>query len=407
MNKKALALAVLLALTLVLLAACGAGESAGQEIQDQPDQAADTAESTEESVTLIDTMDREVTVQLPVETCYIGFYYENFLSVVGPDAFTKVKATSLYDTEGYFATMTRVFRDHVEGFNDMVDVGSTMQDNFDVEKLIEMDLDVLIVGNYQYNGAPEAMAKIEAAGTPVVCINYSKGTEEMQVRSTEILGQIFQVEDRAQEIIDLYREKTHEVVARTAGITEKKTAFNEWLNIISSYREMSQSGAPGGYLALYMEEAGADDIVNVFLEGKDSSTKAIMSLEFVLDQDPEFYFPIGGERSGNTGDGLAMGYGVTEEEFLASAAGLLEARPGFANINAVKNNNVYCIEDGILRTMHDYTVVQYMAKSMYPELFEDIDPEQEFFDFAAKYLPMLPVEDGIFFYHLDLNQYGH
>lgn len=403
MNKRVLVLTILLALAMLLLAACGATEPADQETDAEP---AETAEDTEDTITLIDTMDREVTVQLPIETCYIGFYYENFLSVVGPDAFTKVKATSLYDTEGYFATMTKVFRENVEGFNDMEDVGSTMQDNFDVEKIIEMDLDVLIVGNYQYNGAPEAMEKIEAAGTPVVCINYSKGTEEMQVRSTEILGKLFQVEDRAQEIIDLYREKTHAIVERTSKITDKKTAFDEWLNIISSYREISQSGSPSGYLGLYMQEAGADDIINVFIDQNNDSDNTTMSLEFILDQDPEFYFPIGGERSGNSGDGLLMGYGVTEEEFLASAAGLLSSRPGFANINAVKNNNVYCIEDGILRTMHDYTVVEYMAKSMYPEEFEDIDPEQDFRDFAEKYLPMLPIDDGIFFYHLDLNQYG-
>lgn len=74
-----------------------------------------SAAAESESVTITDQLGREVTVNLPVESCYLGFYYENFLTVVGPDAFTKVKATSLYDTEGFFASLSEMYRENVEG----------------------------------------------------------------------------------------------------------------------------------------------------------------------------------------------------------------------------------------------------------------------------------------------------
>ena len=87
----------------------------------------------EDAVTVTDLVGRDVTIDLPVESCYLGYYYENFLAVVGPDAFTKVKATSLYDTEGYANTLCELYRENVDGYTDMIDIGSTFQDNFDIE----------------------------------------------------------------------------------------------------------------------------------------------------------------------------------------------------------------------------------------------------------------------------------
>ena len=350
-----------------------------------------------ESVTITDQLGREVTVNLPVESCYLGFYYENFLTVVGPDAFTKVKATSLYDTEGYFASLSEMYRENVEGYADMVDVGSTMQDNFDVEKLIEMDVDVAIVGNYQYEGAPEAMEKLEEAGIPVVAINYSACTVEEHTAATKILGEIFQVEDRAQEILDLYTAGHEGIAARTAEIQNKKTTFHEYHTAMDSYHELGFSDSPYTLFGSYLKEGGGDDIMNlVWKEGQEGSG-TYLDLEFLLEQDPDTIFIMGGGKSNSNADGFRMGYHVTEDEFLESTKGMVEARPGYDQLQAVKNNQIYCIDDGVLRTLRDYCVVEYIAKNLYPDEFQDLDPEADIKAFTEKYLPSLP-QEGIFFH---------
>ena len=350
-----------------------------------------SAAAESESVTITDQLGREVTVNLPVESCYLGFYYENFLTVVGPDAFTKVKATSLYDTEGYFASLSEMYRENVEGYADMVDVGSTMQDNFDVEKLIEMDVDVAIVGNYQYEGAPEAMEKLEEAGIPVVAINYSACTVE------EHTAAIFQVEDRAQEILDLYTAGHEGIAARTAEIQNKKKTFHEYHTAMDSYHELGYSDFPYTLFGSYLKEGGGDDIMNlVWKEGQEGSGTHL-DLEFLLEQDPDTIFIIGGGKSNSNADGFRMGYNVTEDEFLESTKGMVEARPGYDQLQAVKNNQIYCIDDGVLRTLRDYCVVEYIAKNLYPDEFQDLDPEADIKAFTEKYLPSLP-QEGIFFH---------
>ena len=97
-------------------------------------------------------------------------------------------------------------------------------------------------------------------------------------------------------------------------------------------------------------------------------------------------------------NGLLMGYGVTEDEVLASAEGMIDTRPGWSNMKAVKEQQIFAVENNLLRTLRDYIVVEYIAKCLYPNEFADVDPEQELKDFSEKYIPSIPT-DGIFLYH--------
>jgi ABC-type Fe3+-hydroxamate transport system substrate-binding protein len=360
------------------------------------------SEEQTDEITVTDLAGREVTVTLPVENAYLGYYYENFLAVVGPEAFTRVKATSLYDTEGYANTLATVYKENVEGYTDMVDVGSTLQDNFDVEKLIELDCDVAIMGQYQYDAIADKVELLEDAGIPVVIIDYSTATLETHVASTEVLGKVFGVEDRANEIIENYKagmEKVYEIVSQ---IQDTKTTFHEFQSVISTYSEIGVSDFDSYLFGSYLKQAGASDIAFPLAESSENGRSTTLDVEYVLEQDPEVWFIIGGEAANDTTDGIVMGYGVSEDEVIASAKGMIESRPGFSNISAVKNNQIYCIENNMLRTLRDYILIEYIAKTLYPEQFSDLDPEKEFEEYSEKYLPSIPT-DGTFIYKLDVS----
>lgn len=77
----------------------------------------------------------------------------------------------------------------------------------------------------------------------------------------------------------------------------------------------------------------------------------------------------------------------------AEAARRLEGytkRPGWAELPAVQNGKVFGVYQGASRTIADYTMVQFIAKALYPDLFEDLDPEAAYIDFHKKYLPVVP-----------------
>ena len=65
------------------------------------------------------------------------------------------------------------------------------------------------------------------------------------------------------------------------------------------------------------------------------------------------------------------------------------SRPEWKELKAVKNGELYGVDHGSLRNMIDYTFTQYMAKVLYPELFQDMDPIQTMTKYYEKYLPEL------------------
>lgn len=395
------------------MCACGTTTSEqeyGSESASVEASSSNSVESTEEvlaeneeksEVTVTDLAGREVTVSLPVENAYLGYYYENFLVVVGPDAFTRVKATSLYDTEGYANTLATIYKENVEGYTDMVDVGSTLQDNFDVEKLIELECDVAIMGQYQYDAIEDKVNLLEEAGIPVVIIDYSTATEETHIASTEILGKVFGVEDRAGEIIENYRAGMANVRDIVSKISETKTTFHEFQSVISTYSEVGVSDFATYLFGRYLSQAGADDIAFPIAETAESGRSTTLDMEYILDKDPEVWFIIGGETANDETDGIVMGYGISEEDLIASAKGMIDSRPGFTNLSAVKNDQIYCVENNTLRTLRDYIIIEYIAKVLYPDEFADLDPEKEFEEYSKKYLPSVPT-DGTFIYHLEV-----
>ena len=95
---------------------------------------------------------------------------------------------------------------------------------------------------------------------------------------------------------------------------------------------------------------------------------------------------------------MRMGFTVPEELAQKRLAGFA-AKPEWQNLKAVKNGEVYGVDHGSLRTMVDYTFLEYIAKILYPEEFKDLDPLKEMDDFYTKYLPEVKYT-GTFMIHL-------
>ncbi len=358
--------------------------------------AASSAEATG-PVTVTDLKGRQITLAHPVRRAYIGFYLENVLAIAGPDAFTRVCAWSAYDTEGYFLSMATLMRERCAGFGDMVDVGSTLRDDLDYERLLALEPDCLIVANYQFAAFEPHLPAFEAAGIPVAVVNYSRGTAEDFEASTRILGALFGQPDRAEELIALKADAVADVAARVADVSPRKVTFNEYQSMITSYAEIGTSDTKDGFIGMLIAQAGGDDITADAVAGDDG---AQASPEQILAADPDVMFLIGGDYADDDArQGARMGVGVTEEQTVASMRGMVAARPGWASLKAIRNGDVYLIDNAIGRTMRDYTLLQFMGKGMYPERFADVDPDANNAAFLRTYLPDIADAPCMTFYH--------
>ena len=57
-------------------------------------------------------------------------------------------------------------------------------------------------------------------------------------------------------------------------------------------------------------------------------------------------------------------------------------------MNAVRNGQVFAVEHGLCRALYDFTATQFIAKSIFPDRFADLDPEAELRRYHEQFLPV-------------------
>ena len=330
-------------------------------------------------ITVTDVKGREVTVPDVPKRVVLGFYYEDYLAVAGPGAADRLVGLSLATWKDWRPKQYALYEKALPQLAKLTDVGTTDDNTFSVEKVISTKPDLLILGAWNYDALGESVKQIEAAGIPVLTLDYNAQTVEKHVTSTLALGKIMGQEKRAQELADTYKAAFADIDARIkkAGPTQKKV-----------YVELAQKGASevgnsygNSMWGALITQLGGHNIA----EGQVGNWGPL-SPEYVLSQKPDLIFLAGSEWL-NKPQSVQMGFGATAAVARERMAAYLK-RPGWSNLPAVKNHGVHGIYHGGARTLSDYVYAQYVAKQLYPDAFKDVDPQQNLRDFYEKWLPV-------------------
>ena len=155
------------------------------------------------------------------------------------------------------------------------------------------------------------------------------------------IGKIFDVEEKAQAIVDEMKNEISSVLSQTQGQEAPRVAIIEFLN-----DEISNYGA---------SQLGGDMVVQLggVLAEPEAST---IGKEDLLDLDPDVIFVVY----------MARTEGVEEE-----MRGKLMDDPAFSDLSAVKNDRVYTIMLGDMyaSTVRSIDGIRAFAAGMYPELY--------------------------------------
>lgn len=340
--------------------------------------------------TVTDTEGREVMIHTPVNRVLLGFYFEDFQAIVGPKAFDRVVAISRPVWEGWRNLQWKAYTAHEPKIETLVDVGDTESGTFNIEAAIAAKPDVAIIAAWQFRGLGDSVAKLEAAGIPVVVTDYNAQTVEKHVASTLLIGRIMGTDERAQRLADEYKAAVADVQARVAraGGTPKRV-----------YVELGNKG-PGEYGNSYgkgmwagvIELAGGNNIAAGQVENWGP-----LNPEYVLASNPEVIFLPGSDwvtKEKAVLMGFGVDSGVTRERMRPYLG-----RPGWSGLAAVKAGEVHAIYHGGARTLYDYAYLQYIAKILHPEAFADVDPAATLRNYYKTWLPV--AADGAFMVKLD------
>ena len=331
------------------------------------------------SMTVTDATGRTVEVPENAQRVLLGFYFEDFFAIAGPGAYDRVVAISRDTWEGWRNLQWQAYTRIAPRIAELADIGEVDSGTFSIETAIAARPDVAILAQWQFTGLGDAVAKLEAAGIPVVVADYNAQTVEKHVASTLLIGKIMGTEARARKLADEYAAAVAEVQARVAkaGGTPKRV-----------YVELGNKG-PGEYGNSYGDTmwggvihlAGGSNIA-VGQIGKWGP----LNPEYVLATDPEVVLIAGSDWVGKDA-AVLMGPGIEAATTHARLRPYL-GRPGWDGMTAVRNGEVHAIYHGGARTLYDYAFLQYIAKALHPEAFADIDPQASLERFFETYLPI-------------------
>lgn len=328
-----------------------------------------------------DALGRKVKVELPVKRVVLNFNFEEFTAVAGVDAWKNVVGISRAPWEGWRPVIFYRYKAVIPNLADMPDIGNSDDNNLSVEKIISLKPDVFFVSEWTYNSLKGGAGQIEAAGIPIVVIDYNAQILERHLASTRAFGKVMGQEARAEELATLYEGKYKDVMARVAKAkVDKKPKV---------YVELGQAGADtigntyaGTMWGKIFDLMGAENIAN----GKIPGPWGPMNAEAVIAANPDVIF-IAGSSWVNRPKAVKTGYEATKELTLTTLAPYA-ARPGWDTITAVKTGNFNAIEHGLCRTLFDFVAMEFIGQRLYPEQFKDVDPVGDFKAYHEKFLPV-------------------
>ena len=332
---------------------------------------------------LTDLAGRSVVLTRKPQRFVVANYIANFLFVGGAKAVDQIVGIT---ADGWESTRYAEYVRLTQAFaqlKNIPSIGGYHDDILNTEKILSLKPDVVILGQTQYAQNAQRLRLLEKAGIAVVVLDYHAMTLQNHVKSTQLLGKLLNRESVAEEQINRYTETIQTIQTRIAKADNKAKqvpVYVECGNLgVGSYgNSYNKTVLWGGILRRLQVNNIAADMPAPY---------ASLSREFVLAKNPGIIFIAGSIwQNAAENDQMRMGLMVPRTEALQRLSGFIR-RPLWDRLQAVKNNRVYGVDHGSLRSMLDYTFSLFMAQVIYPGLFDDFDPEAEIHAFYKRYLP--------------------
>ena len=363
--KKIVTMLLMLSMLLAMAACASAPEAPPTASQADETTAANTVseETAPETRIITDSMDRNVEVPYSVErivcvgvgalryTCYVG----------GAD---RVVGVEDYETK---PGMSRLYNYVNFDLFQNLPVTGTNGEPF-VEEIINVDPQVIVMSSYASQDPEELSQK---TGIPVVVVPGSDTTlDEKAYVTIRILGELYQLEDRAEDLTAYLKSIQKDLDDRTASIAEdaKPTCYVGGVSFKGHHGFEGTEAYYGPFELIHAKN----------LANTTGQTGAFnIDVEQVLSWDPEIIF-----LDFNGMNLINEDYGVHPEFYNA--------------LTAVQEGKVYSqisFRSSASNLETALADAYYAACVMYPQQFQDIDPVEKAGEIFTKLLGSNPYHD--------------
>lgn len=300
--------------------------------------------------TVVDDVGRSVTFDRPVTKAVVANRYNSEL----------IRAMGSIDKVVAVDKNTAQDRVYWRQFDPAQVIGAGQSD-LNYEQIIHLAPQVLITPkNGSYEKDAEQLGK---AGIQVVVVTGWDNAD--LTKQVDILGQVFANPEGASKVNDFYTSTMEAVKQRTEKITPKKKVYWE-------YGDPFTTCIPGtsndGWHQMLVAAGGE----NIFGDPKLAGQQ--IDPEKVLTADPDLIVKTtSGRALKNTGV-----YTPPTVQEMDEIVGEMKARPGWNQLKAVKDNNLYVATGFAHGGLGKAIGSTYVATWLYPEQTKDLDPDEVF-----------------------------
>ncbi|MEM9048654.1 MAG: ABC transporter substrate-binding protein [Pseudomonadota bacterium] len=344
-----------------------------------------------EALTLTDIAGRQVTLDAMPEKIILGegrMMY-SIAAITDGNPFEKVVGWKddliLYDPDA-FRKFEAAFPEDAAR---MINFGNPYAGDFSIEAVLEADADLVLldVGNLFKAEETGLMDKLGKAGVSVVFIDFRRNATENTVPSLLILGRLLGEEKGAAEFIDFYIAQMRKVT----NVIDTIPAEDRPLVVIENAAGWQPdfccwSFGPYNY-GRFVELAGGRNFASTLA----NAYSVTLSMEGVIEADPDHVIGTGANWAEAKPEVTSTLLGYEGDPAInAERIKALSTRPGFSDLRAVKEGNFHSIYHQFYNSPYHFVAVQQIAKWLYPEDFEDLDPQETFMQLHERFLPYAP-----------------
>ncbi|WP_455853520.1 ABC transporter substrate-binding protein [Pantoea endophytica] len=251
------------------------------------------------------------------------------------------------------------------------------------EQILALKPDVVILPSLaRYDDADlRLVTMLKAAHIPVVKIDLRVHLLKNTRRSVEIFGEVLNQQGRAEAFNRFYQQHMQVIHDRLASYQGAKPSVLLQLHL--GRRNECCVTAINGSLGELLNAAGGDNIANKTQRG----VFGRLSEESVIAAQPQYYFATGFGDNASQGL-LKLGPDVAPETVLTSFKQLTTQQNGLRELSALKNGHSAVIWMNFYLSPWHIAATEFMAKTLYPQLFADLQPEKTLQQIFHDFLPI-------------------
>jgi len=310
-------------------------------------------------ITITDSANNTVTIYKPIKKLVIQ-HSTGYLPVFILGAQDKIVAVTTTAQKDY---------SWVPGMEDKPTIGGYK--DLDYEKIISVKPDVIFTSKDR----PDIKEKLGAANITVIALKFAEtGKFDQEFRT---LSKILEKSEKAEKFISWRESNLNQIKEKIGKIDQKIRVF---IGSGGSRNEPWSSNTIGSGIHDAVTMAGGYNIVSE-VSGAYSVT---VDPEWVLKKDPEAIIVMGWSEDEPSG---LTGYYIKSPDKAKQFIESMRDNEVLKNTSAIRNGRIYVIDGSLmLGSTTSYLGAIYCAKWFYPELFEDMIPEQIHKEFIGKWI---------------------